>query len=155
MNKRMRIVVFVALAVILLLGVSGPAVAREGPRCGLYWMAHDLISQEVVQVLIPGDIDLSEEGDLLTRTCVGNVPLGEPSPDHPDLVYYDLDEMSDYLCLQYGACDIRRPFSVTDEDAEPAGSIVYKGEQLDAEGWWLRVRENGNYILETYFYLSQ
>lgn len=155
MNKRMRIGVFVLLAVILLLGVSGPAMAREGPRCGVYWRAHDLISQEDVQILIPGDIDLSEEGDLLTRTCVGNIPLGEPSPDDPDLVYYDLDEMSEFMCLKWGACDIRRPFSVTDEDTEPAGSIVYMGEQLDAEGWWLRVRENGYYILETYFDLNQ
>ena len=154
MNKKSRISLIVLLTVVLLLVVSIPALAT-GKTCQLTWRAYD--EGEIRAVYINGEAETILDGNDLTATCTGNIPLGE-NPLNPYVTYFDLDDMRNYLCTKYGgaACDIGMLFIVGPaEYGNGQGLIDYQGDEYETYDWRLRVSQGGKFRLEKYSYINE
>ncbi len=144
MSAKIRTSLVGLVAVILLLAVAAPAFAKtHGTNCWVWWLGVTK-DEEVVKVMVGGLGDVTFSGNTATVTCEGTIPLGEKY-----IVYtlYDLDEMRDYLGID------AHPFIISVE-----GTLYvhdFKSVPYESEYWELLVKENGNFILEVVFDLSE
>ena len=152
MNNKLRTGLIVLIAVFLILATAIPALARTHPSsCTLVWREYDDSGESYVQN-IPGEGELSISGDTLTKTCAGDIPLGEARTVWS--TYFDLDDMRSYLCAKFGgaACNIGTPFTIgPDEMDGRQNTITYKGDELETDYWVLMVKNNGKFELVNVF----
>jgi hypothetical protein len=154
MNKHTKIGLLGLVTIVLLLAIAIPTLAREQKEtsCSLEWRAHYEKDGSEIDVKI-----LADEGSLefkettATQTCEGNIPLGG-TRYNPMVVYYDLTEMKEYLCEEYGgdACLINvEDFTIGPaEYGDQQNWMIYKGEELYSSTWSLSVDdETGEYKL--------
>lgn len=159
MNKNVKISLTVWITLVLLLAIAIPALARTN-ACKLSWPAYDQFG-ETSYIFINGESELSLIGSTLTKTCTGNIPLGETA--YGNLTYFTLDEMRDYICETYGendpddpACNIGQPFTLSPKETD--GTIFYlesyRGVSLSTLDWWVQVFNNGDFLWEATFILE-
>jgi len=155
MNKHTKISLIVLVTVVLMLAIAIPALARtDATTCGLNWRIDN--KQSDVSIEIPSDLVVSLEGSTLTRTCTGNIPLGESLNDKKEWpTYFTLIQMRDYLCNRFGgdACEINVDDFVIgpDEMGGRQNWTTYKGTEYYSEYWTLQVSKNGDSVLESVF----
>lgn len=162
MNKHVKISLIVLVTFVLLLAIAIPALAGpQGTKCRLSWRFHNDILDEDFFVEVDGIGVLKLTGHKLTKTCTGNIPLGE---SFGYVTYYTLDDMRDYLCEEWGdpddpdpypACNISTPFTVgPDETGDRYSYITYKNILLSTLDWELVVQDNGDYEWVSVFTLE-
>ena len=150
MNKRTKISLVLVISVILVILSVGLVSAKSAVNSSTCWLNWRVIDNHGVHSwgAVIGTAVWSVEENTITKTCAGNIPLGE-SPYR--LYYYDLDEMRAYLEAEYGA-DIGNPYVMGPEDTGYAEMVItYKNHEITSDDWIVRVNPNGDFEYTAYF----
>lgn len=147
MKKHVRYSFVILVVVVLLLAVTIPALAWDRGVCRFYWYATDEHLDTFFRPEVTGSSDWNLNGNTLTLTCTGNVPMGYPFM--PWLYYWNLEEVTTYLCENYGgpACSIDPANFVVGPD-EMGGTqitITYKNMDLESHTWFVKVAADGDF----------
>lgn len=142
MNKKARVGPYVLIATLLLLAIAVPVLAKspDSSECRISWRALNP-DETVWTVYIIGNQVSSWSGTTLTTTCTADIPLGEPLGS---ATYFDLDDMRDYLEVNFGLYDLPTPLVVGSADGLPQNTYInYKGIEYTADSWSYRVLNSG------------